>query len=187
MLSVRNHATEAVIEHESKVPQELIISQPDPWSGAVFKLTQYVLGILACVLLMLFIPLIYQEYRFNKLAAEAYGGSIQSLIISPAAVAAAAPAAPAPAASDAKGQPQAASAPALAARPDAAPAAAPVAVMESVEHMKARQELLKAYLDAANQARDFWKGMAQMILLNLLLPVLTGLLGYVFASRAGKP
>ena len=136
------------------------------------------LGILACVLLMLFIPLIYQEFRFNKLAAEAYGGSLQSLVIAPAA---AAPA-PAPAGGASASGASAAAAPTV--QPAASPAAPP---MESVEHMKARQELLKAYMDAANQARDFWKGMAQMVLLNLLLPVLTGLLGYVFASRAGRP
>jgi hypothetical protein len=139
-----------------------------------------VLGILACVLLMLFIPLIYQEFRFNKLSADAYGGSLQSLVVSPAAAASAPPAA-AGAAATASGT----------AASSAAPAAAPVAAVpppvESVEHMKARQELLKAYMDAANQARDFWKGMAQMVLLNLLLPVLTGLLGYVFASRGGRP
>ena len=138
------------------------------------------LGILACVLLMLFIPLIYQEFRFNKLSADAYGGSLQSLVVSPAAAAPAPPAAGATAA--------AASASASAAAPASAPAAAlSPPPMESVEHMKARQELLKAYMDAANQARDFWKGMAQMVLLNLLLPVLTGLLGYVFASRGGRP
>jgi len=138
-----------------------------------------VLGILACVLLMLFIPLIYQEFRFNKLSADAYGGSLQSLVVSPAAAAPAPPAA-------AGGAAGASSAP-----PSPAASATPVTAvpppMESVEHMKARQELLKAYMDAANQARDFWKGMAQMVLLNLLLPVLTGLLGYVFASRGGRP
>lgn len=58
----------------------------------------------------------------------------------------------------------------------------------SVEWLKARQELVKSYMEATAQSREFWKGMAQMILLNLLLPVLTGLLGYVFASRqANKP
>ena len=175
---VSHDSTEAVIETDQKVPQE-----PDPWSGAVFKLTQYVLGILACVLLMLFIPLIYQEFRFNKLSADAFGGSLQSLVVSPAA------AASAPPAGSGTGAGGAAAASASAAAPTGAPAAValPPPPMESVEHMKARQELLKAYMDAANQARDFWKGMAQMVLLNLLLPVLTGLLGYVFASRAGRP
>lgn len=54
---------------------------------------------------------------------------------------------------------------------------------ETLEELKARQDLLKAYEDAANATREFWVRIAQMILLNLLLPVLTGLLGYVFASR----
>lgn len=53
-----------------------------------------------------------------------------------------------------------------------------------VEQLRARQELMKAYLEMANASRDFWSKMAQMILLNLLLPVLTALLGYVFASKS---
>lgn len=58
---------------------------------------------------------------------------------------------------------------------------------ETLEQLKARQELLKAYMDATNATRDFWTRTAQMILLNLLLPVLTALLGYVFASKpSGK-
>jgi hypothetical protein len=43
---------------------------------------------------------------------------------------------------------------------------------------------LKAYQDVANASREFWIKLGQMILLNLLLPVLTALLGYVFASRS---
>ena len=54
-------------------------------------------------------------------------------------------------------------------------------------HFGSRQELLKAYMDATNATRDFWTRTAQMILLNLLLPVLTALLGYLFASKpSGK-
>jgi hypothetical protein len=54
----------------------------------------------------------------------------------------------------------------------------------SAEHLKARQDLLKAYQDVANASREFWIKLGQMILLNLVLPVLTALLGYVFASRS---
>lgn len=58
---------------------------------------------------------------------------------------------------------------------------------ETLELLKARQELLKAYMEATNATRDFWTRTAQMVLLNLLLPVLTALLGYVFASKpSGK-
>lgn len=58
---------------------------------------------------------------------------------------------------------------------------------DTAEQLKGRQDLLKAYLDATNATRDFWARIAQMILLNLLLPVLTALLGYVFASKqSGK-
>lgn len=205
----------------------------DPLSGAGVKLTQNVLSILACVLLMLFIPLTYQEYKFSKLMGDAYGAAVQHLPLSGAgaspvwaslqaglqaaeqsgtgeALGALKPVGEklrqlqgnAPAADQAKIDQLAADVLALAAgasgkpaqqkahelllRLEALPGVA-AALPETVEHMKARQELLKAYLDAASQTRDFWKGMAQMILLNLLLPVLTGLLGYVFASRAGKP
>ena len=34
--------------------------------------------------------------------------------------------------------------------------------------------------------RDFLTQMSQMILLNLLLPTLTAILGYIFGSREGK-
>lgn len=58
---------------------------------------------------------------------------------------------------------------------------------ETLELLKARQELLKAYMEATNATRDFWTRTAQMVLLNLLFPVLTALLGYVFASKpSGK-
>ncbi len=54
---------------------------------------------------------------------------------------------------------------------------------ETAESLKARQELLKSFAEATNSTREFWSKIAQMILLNLLLPVLTALLGYVFASK----
>lgn len=42
-------------------------------------------------------------------------------------------------------------------------------------------------LDAQRKVfREFWLQFAQMVLLNLLLPVLTGILGYVFGSREGR-
>lgn len=56
----------------------------------------------------------------------------------------------------------------------------------SVEQIKANQELLKEYVGAANAAREFWMRIAQLVLLNLLLPVLTALLGYVFASKQSE-
>jgi len=54
------------------------------------------------------------------------------------------------------------------------------------EQLQGRQEWLKAFLDATNASRIFWKEMAQMILLNLLRPVLTALLGYVFGSQSSR-
>lgn len=57
---------------------------------------------------------------------------------------------------------------------------------ETADHVKARESLVKSHLEAMNAGRDFWSKMSQMILLNLLLPTLTGILGYVFASRSNS-
>jgi len=38
-------------------------------------------------------------------------------------------------------------------------------------------------IEARKAFRDFWLQFAQMVLLNLLLPVLTAILGYIFGSR----
>lgn len=54
------------------------------------------------------------------------------------------------------------------------------------DQLAAEKELLAAYVSAAKSTRDFWVQIAQMILINLLLPVLTALLGYVFASKSNK-
>jgi hypothetical protein len=43
--------------------------------------------------------------------------------------------------------------------------------------------MLKTYQEVVNASREFWMKLGQMMLLNLLLPVLTALLGYVFASK----
>jgi hypothetical protein len=56
--------------------------------------------------------------------------------------------------------------------------------LPSVPQLQAQQEILKAYAELQSAARSFWSQLAQMILLNLLLPVLTALLGYVFGSRS---
>ena len=34
--------------------------------------------------------------------------------------------------------------------------------------------------------REFWLKLSQMVLLNLLLPVLTALLGYIFGTHSGR-
>lgn len=49
-----------------------------------------------------------------------------------------------------------------------------------------RQDLLemnRQIVDARQQQRAFWMQFAQMILLNLLMPVLTAILGYVFGAN----
>ncbi len=70
--------------------------------------------------------------------------------------------------------------------PDALRAAARrAALLLPTPGAQARQQqhaLLQAYLDAINTTREFWARIAQLILLNLLLPVLSALLGYVFGS-----
>ena len=56
----------------------------------------------------------------------------------------------------------------------------------TADTLLAKKELLSAYAAAAQATRDFWMQVSQMILINLLLPVLTALLGYVFASKNNK-
>jgi len=47
----------------------------------------------------------------------------------------------------------------------------------------ASKELLDYLKVARTEFREFWLKIFQMVLLNVLLPVLTALLGYVFGSR----
>ncbi len=47
-------------------------------------------------------------------------------------------------------------------------------------------ELVKLMQDEKKSGRDFIIQVWQMILLNLLLPVLTAILGYIFASNKKK-
>ena len=50
----------------------------------------------------------------------------------------------------------------------------------SPEMLKAANEVLE-HMDAARRAaRDHWMAVTQLLLLNLLLPVLTSILGYIF-------
>lgn len=50
---------------------------------------------------------------------------------------------------------------------------------ESVEKVS---DLMAKIADAKRASRDFWISFSQFILLNLLLPVLTSILGYVFGT-----
>jgi hypothetical protein len=63
-------------------------------------------------------------------------------------------------------------------------AAADVA-RDDVESIRALREIAKDVRDAQQSTRSFWLQVAQLILLNLLLPVLTALLGYIFGSYRG--
>lgn len=47
-------------------------------------------------------------------------------------------------------------------------------------------ELTRQIVDAKQAQRAFWIQFSQMILLNLLLPVLTAILGYVFGANSNK-
>ncbi len=47
-------------------------------------------------------------------------------------------------------------------------------------------DLTRQIVDARQAQRAFWLQFAQMILLNLLLPVLTAILGYVFGASSNK-
>jgi len=50
---------------------------------------------------------------------------------------------------------------------------------ESVQKVS---DLLAKIAEAKRASRDFWTSFSQFILLNLLLPVLTSILGYVFGT-----
>lgn len=56
----------------------------------------------------------------------------------------------------------------------------------TVEEMKTRVEILNSYSQFISSTRESWHKAAQMILLNLLLPLVTALLGYVFASNSSR-
>ena len=47
-------------------------------------------------------------------------------------------------------------------------------------------QLIKVIQEEKKNYRDFTLQIAQMVLLNLLLPVLTAILGYIFASNKNK-
>lgn len=47
-------------------------------------------------------------------------------------------------------------------------------------------ELTRQIVEAKQAQRAFWIQFSQMILLNLLLPVLTAILGYVFGANSNK-
>jgi hypothetical protein len=48
------------------------------------------------------------------------------------------------------------------------------------------QDIIKELADMKQSRRAFWVQFSQMILLNLLLPVLTAILGYVFGTSSVK-
>lgn len=50
-----------------------------------------------------------------------------------------------------------------------------------------QKEIIRALQEEKENYRDFIIQLSQMILLNLLLPILTAVLGYIFGSREGSP
>ena len=55
------------------------------------------------------------------------------------------------------------------------------------ETLKHANELLARLAEIHRSSREFWLGYSQFLLMNLLLPVLTSVLGYVFGTaRAGS-
>jgi hypothetical protein len=68
-------------------------------------------------------------------------------------------------------------------RAESAPLIAKGGPSTGVNNVEGRREILKTYQEAVNASREFWMKLGQMTLLNLLLPVLTALLGYVFGSK----
>jgi hypothetical protein len=53
-------------------------------------------------------------------------------------------------------------------------------------HIEQSKTVIQSISNEAKSYRDFWRDTNQMILLNLLLPILTALLGYIFGSREDK-
>lgn len=202
-----------------------------PLSAAGVKLTQWVLLILAAVLLILLLAITVQEWRVISVTSEAHGKALEKITAlqpgsgsSPLLDAAITAAKSLQAASQdtakasanqmiekldqlkteyperasevnkliadvkliaANGKTDEAVVKALPARLEAIRASR-MGTAEALELLKAQQELQKAYAESINHTREFWKSMAQMILINLLLPPLTGLLGYVFASKTNE-
>jgi hypothetical protein len=63
----------------------------------------------------------------------------------------------------------------------------PASSPEMADIRKDIQELSRQIADAKQAQRTFWMQFSQMILLNLLLPVLTAILGYVFGASNATP
>ena len=54
---------------------------------------------------------------------------------------------------------------------------------DNVELIKQANETLVLIKESRKSSRDFWISAMQLLLLNLFLPVLTAILGYIFGSR----
>jgi hypothetical protein len=55
-----------------------------------------------------------------------------------------------------------------------------------LERLRVMREVAKDALDARQTVRSFWLQILQLVLLNLLLPTLAALLGYIFGSQQGQ-
>ncbi len=60
------------------------------------------------------------------------------------------------------------------------------AMAPSTDRLRAAADLLKQVREAQQEQRGFWQQMAQLVLLNLLLPLLTAVFGYVFGTQQGQ-
>ncbi|HLF73713.1 MAG TPA: hypothetical protein VI524_05180 [Anaerolineales bacterium] len=56
---------------------------------------------------------------------------------------------------------------------------------QSVEAVNTVREFTLQIEEQRKAFREFWLQLTQMILLNLMLPVLTAILGYIFGSKGG--
>ena len=54
------------------------------------------------------------------------------------------------------------------------------------ERLRALRDLAKDVSDSHQALRTFWISAAQLVLVNVLLPLLTALLGYIFGRSAGS-
>lgn len=56
----------------------------------------------------------------------------------------------------------------------------------SPETVGALKEMLGQLIAMRRDTREFWRSVSQFVLSNLLLPVLTALLGYIFGTMNSK-
>ncbi|KQU67141.1 hypothetical protein ASC88_09000 [Rhizobacter sp. Root29] len=66
-------------------------------------------------------------------------------------------------------------------------AAAHYAAASSPDALRGVNDTVGKLVEMKRASRDFWTSYSQLLLLNMLLPVLTSILGYVFGTTRSNP